>query len=50
MDLESQIEIARLIHQRDVKEGFGEVSLRYALEHKYPNAPREFAGNTYFHT
>lgn len=43
MDLKSQIEIARLIHQRDLKEGFGEVSLPYALDRKYPNAPKEFA-------
>lgn len=41
-DLKSQIEIARLIHQRDMKEGFGEVSLPYALAKKYPNAHREF--------
>ena len=41
-DLKSQIEITRLIHQKDLKEGFGEVSLPYALAQKYPNAPREF--------
>jgi integron integrase len=40
--LKSQIEISRLIHQKDLKEGFGEVSLPYALDKKYPNAPREF--------
>ena len=40
--LKSQIEITRLIHQKDLKEGFGEVSLPYALAKKYPNAPREF--------
>jgi integron integrase len=42
-DLKSQIEITRLIHQKDLKEGFGEVSLPYALAQKYPNAPREFS-------
>ncbi len=42
-DLKSQIEISRLIHQKDMKEGFGEVSLPYALARKYPNASKEFA-------
>jgi integron integrase len=42
-ELKDQIEIARLIHQRDLKEGYGEVSLPYALALKYPSAPSEFA-------
>ncbi len=42
-ELKEQIEIARLIHQRDLKEGYGEVSLPYALAQKYPRAPSEFA-------
>jgi integron integrase len=42
-NLKSQIEITRLIHQKDLKEGFGEVSLPYALDKKYPNAPKEFS-------
>jgi integron integrase len=42
-ELKSQVEIARLVHQKDLKEGFGEVSLPYALAQKYPNAPKEFA-------
>ena len=41
--LKSQVEIARIIHQKDLREGFGEVSLPYALAKKYPNAPKEFA-------
>jgi len=41
--LKSQVEIARTIHQKDLREGFGEVSLPYALAKKYPNAPKEFA-------
>ena len=41
--LKSQVEIARLFHQRDLKEGFDEVSLPYALDKKYPNASREFS-------
>lgn len=48
-DLKSQIETARLIHQKDMKEGFGEVSLLYALAQKYPNAPREFFWQYAFH-
>ena len=35
--------MAKSIHERDLKEGYGEVSLPYALERKYPNALREFA-------
>lgn len=31
------------IHQQDIKEGYGAVYLPYALEKKYPNAPREWA-------
>ncbi len=30
------------LHQKDLREGFGEVSLPYALARKYPNAPREW--------
>ena len=41
--LQYQIGITRLIHQKDLKEGFGEVSLPYALAKKYPHAPKEFA-------
>ena len=41
--LKLQVEIARTIHQKDLREGFGEVSLPYVLAKKYPNAPKEFA-------
>jgi len=41
--LKAQIEYSRLIHQKDLKEGFGEVSLPYALAQKYTSAAREFA-------
>jgi integron integrase len=40
--LKSQIEVSRIVHNRDLKEGFGEVSLPYALAKKYPQAPKEF--------
>lgn len=38
-----RIEITRLVRQKDLREGFGEVSLPDALEKKYPSASREFA-------
>jgi len=42
-NLKLQIETVRLIHQRDLAAGYGEVYLPYALSAKYPNAAREFA-------
>jgi len=41
-ELQRQIETVKAIHRKDLKEGFGDVSLPYALERKYTNAPREF--------
>lgn len=32
----------RLIHQRDLADGYGRVSLPYALARKYPNRPAEW--------
>ena len=40
--LERQLERARLLHQQDLKAGFGQVYLPYALERKYPKANREW--------
>lgn len=40
--LARQIETAHTIHQRDLKEGFGETRLPYALARKYPNAGHEW--------
>ncbi|RME07260.1 MAG: integron integrase [Anaerolineae bacterium] len=40
--LKRQIEYARLLHQQDLEEGYGEVYLPHALAQKYPNAAREF--------
>lgn len=40
--LQKQLEYARLLHQHDLKEGFGCVYLPFALERKYPNACREW--------
>jgi len=40
--LREQLLRARVIHQQDLKEGFGRVYLPFALERKYPNAAREW--------
>lgn len=39
--LQQQIKRALIIHEQDLAQGFGEVSLPYALSRKYPNAPKE---------
>lgn len=39
--LRMQIEVVSRIHAADLADGFGEVSLPYAIDRKYPNAPRE---------
>jgi integron integrase len=41
--LKAQVQQVRAIHNQDLRDGFGEVYLPYALEVKYPSAPREFA-------
>ncbi len=33
----------KLLHEEDLREGHGEVSLPYALARKYPNAPKEWS-------
>lgn len=40
--LEQHLQTVRLIHQRDLKAGYGEVYLPYALARKYPKAAREW--------
>jgi integrase len=37
------LERVRLLHEKDLGEGFGEVYLPYALARKYPSAVREWA-------
>ena len=32
----------KVLHEQDVSAGYGEVFLPYALERKYPNAPRQW--------
>jgi integron integrase len=41
-DLERQLAEARLLHQRDLREGRGAVYLLFALARKYPTAAREW--------
>jgi integron integrase len=41
--LQKHLQTVQSIHKKDLKEGFGEVSLPYALERKYTSAPKEFA-------
>ena len=40
--LQEQLLKAKVLHQQDLKEGFGRVYLPFALERKYPNAAREW--------
>jgi integron integrase len=40
--LREQLARVRQIHQRDLADGFGRVSLPYALARKYPNAPMDW--------
>lgn len=41
--LKKHLEKVRILHEQDLKEGFGKVYLPFALAKKYPNAEREFA-------
>lgn len=40
--LDAQLGQVRMLHRRDIANGFPGVSLPHALARKYPNAPREF--------
>jgi integron integrase len=40
--LQRQLSRAKMLHDSDIKEGFGRVHLPYALGKKYPNASREW--------
>jgi integron integrase len=41
--LRSQLEKVKMLHEQDLREGFGEVYLPYALGRKYPSAASEWA-------
>jgi hypothetical protein len=40
--LQFQLKTTQLIHQKDLKEGYGETLLPFALSKKYPNADKEW--------
>ena len=40
--IRGHLERVRLLHARDLREGYGEVHLPYALARKYPRAGREW--------
>ena len=40
--LRAHLEQVRALHEQDLAEGYGEVYLPYALDRKYPNAPRDW--------
>ncbi len=42
-ELKQHLQYVRLVHQRDLNAGYGEVYLPYALARKFPNAPREWS-------
>ncbi len=41
--IQSQLRLAKKIHDNDLADGFGKVSLPYALQRKYPNAAGEWS-------
>ncbi len=41
--LQTHLTDVKAIHQKDLGEGYGEVSLPYALDRKYPNAAKEWS-------
>jgi len=48
-DLELHLKTAKVIHQQDLKAGYGEVYLPYALARKYPYAAKEWMWQYVFH-
>lgn len=40
--LKAYLKIVKRLHEKDLKKGYGEVELPYALERKYPNAAKEW--------
>lgn len=40
--LQEHLQRVKLIHEQDLRAGYGHVSMPYALERKYPNASREW--------
>lgn len=46
--MREHLEVVRVLHQRDLQEGYGEVWLPHALSRKYPNAAREWGWQSVF--
>jgi len=42
--LQVQIEVVKQLHEHDLKRGYGEVYLPYALDKKYKHAATDFLG------
>jgi len=42
LELQQHLQRVKIIHEQDLRSGFGEVYLPFALERKYPNANREW--------
>jgi len=40
--LKEHLKRVKIIHEADIKRGFGRVTLPFALKRKYPNADREW--------
>ena len=40
--LQQPLREVKILHENDLKQGYGTAHLPYALEHKYPNANREW--------
>jgi len=41
-ELQTHLQNVKVLHEKDLREGYGEVALPYALNVKYPNAGREW--------
>jgi hypothetical protein len=41
--LQVHLSDVKALHQKDLKDGYGEVTLPYALDRKYPHAAREWS-------
>lgn len=46
--LQRQLEYAKALHQQNLRDGYGEVSLPFALERKYPHAETEWGWQSVF--
>jgi integrase len=47
--LQAQLKKGRILHQSDLKSGYGRAELPFALARKYPARHGSGTGNTYFH-